>query len=144
MARLPRTVVSNQPLHIIHRGNNRQDIFETDEDVTRIKEDISASLKIAKCSLHAYVIMTNHLHLLITPYGCRQLNLCAGVSYGMRAFALKAEVTNAVVWSLVRVAVTHWPELTPETVTSTLLPLATAEPMNVLPSPYSVPLNSAM
>ena len=67
MARLPRIVVPNQPLHIMHRGNNRQDIFETDKDVTRIKEDISASLKIAECPLHAYVIMTNHLHLLVTP-----------------------------------------------------------------------------
>ncbi len=67
MARLPRIVVPNQPMHIMHRGNNRQDIFETDEDVARIKEDISVSLKNAECSLHAYVIMTNHLHLLISP-----------------------------------------------------------------------------
>jgi putative transposase len=67
MARLPRIVVPNQPLHIMHRGNNRQDIFESDEDMTRIKEDISVSLDKTECSLHAYVIMTNHLHLLISP-----------------------------------------------------------------------------
>ncbi len=67
MARLPRIVIPNQPLHIMHRGNNHQDIFESEEDMTRILEDISHALSKADCYLHAYVIMTNHLHLLITP-----------------------------------------------------------------------------
>ena len=66
MARLPRIVVPDQPLHIMHRGNNRHDIFESEEDMSRIKEDIEHSLLKSGCSLHAYVIMTNHLHLLIT------------------------------------------------------------------------------
>jgi len=69
MARLPRIVLPNQPLHIMHRGNNRQDIFESEEDMLRIKE----SLLKAKCKLHAYVIMTNHLHLLLTPADKDQL-----------------------------------------------------------------------
>ena len=67
MARLSRIVIPNQPLHIMHRGNNRQDIFDSEEDMVRIKADIKASLSKSGCSLHAYVIMTNHLHLLITP-----------------------------------------------------------------------------
>jgi len=67
MARLPRIVIPNQPLHIIHRGNNRQDIFESEEDMIRIKADIKLALSKAACQLHAYVIMTNHLHLLVTP-----------------------------------------------------------------------------
>jgi len=67
MARLPRIVVPGQPLHIMHRGNNRQNIFESDEDMFRIRDDIAVSLKKADCSLHAYVIMTNHLHFLLTP-----------------------------------------------------------------------------
>ncbi|NQY26524.1 MAG: hypothetical protein HRT92_05035 [Piscirickettsiaceae bacterium] len=57
MARLPRIVVPNQPLHIMHRGNNRQDVFETDEDMMRIKEDLAISLSKSACQLHAYVIM---------------------------------------------------------------------------------------
>ena len=73
MARLPRIVIPNQPLHIIHRGNNRQDIFESEEDMSRIKNDITLSLSKSKCHLHAYVIMTNHLHLLITPEDKAQL-----------------------------------------------------------------------
>ncbi len=74
MARLPRIVIPNQPLHIMHRGNNRQDIFESEEDMIRIKEDIAHALSKSDCSLHAYVIMSNHLHLLITPADKVQLS----------------------------------------------------------------------
>ncbi len=74
MARLPRIVVPNQPLHIMHRGNNRKDIFESAEDMSRIKEDVVQALSKADCQLHAYVIMTNHLHLLITPADNVQLS----------------------------------------------------------------------
>jgi len=73
MARLPRLVLPNHPLHIMHRGNNRQDIFESEEDMIRIKEDIQYGLEKSSCQLHAYVIMTNHLHLLITPESKEQL-----------------------------------------------------------------------
>ena len=73
MARLPRIVIPNQPLHIMHRGNNRQHIFNTEEDMLKIKDDIAHGLKKSGCSLHAYVIMTNHLHLLITPESKEQL-----------------------------------------------------------------------
>jgi putative transposase len=73
MARLPRIVVPNQPLHIMHRGNNRQDIFESEDDMFRIKNDIKESLLKSKCKLHAYVIMKNHLHLLLTPSDKEQL-----------------------------------------------------------------------
>jgi len=73
MARLPQLVIPNQPLHIMHRGNNRQDIFNSEDDMLRIKDDIAHGLKKSGCSLHAYVIMTNHLHLLITPESKNQL-----------------------------------------------------------------------
>ncbi len=75
MARLPRIVIPNQPLHIMHRGNNRQDIFKSEDDMIRIKEDTEQSLTKANCALHAYVIMTNHLHLLITPKDKANLTL---------------------------------------------------------------------
>ena len=75
MARLPRIVVPNQPLHIMHRGNNRQDIFVSEEDLIRMKDDIEHSLLKSGCSLHAYVIMTNHLHLLVTPEDKEQLSV---------------------------------------------------------------------
>jgi len=74
MARLSRIVIPNQPVHIMHRGNNRQDIFESEEDMVRIKEDIAHALSKFDCHLHAYVIMSNHLHLLITPMSKEHLS----------------------------------------------------------------------
>jgi len=74
MARLPRVVVSSQPLHIVQWGNNRQDIFEKEEDMARIKEDIAYALSQSDCHLHAYVVMSNHLHLLIIPADKVQLS----------------------------------------------------------------------
>jgi len=74
MARLPRIIIPNQPVHIMHRGNNRQDIFETEEDMVRITEDIAYALSKADCYLHSYVIMSNHLHLLISPFDKVQLS----------------------------------------------------------------------
>jgi putative transposase len=61
-------------MHIMHRGNNRQDIFESKEDMSRIKEDITHALSKSDCHLHAYVNMSNHLHLLITPADKVQLS----------------------------------------------------------------------
>ena len=73
MARLPRLVIPDHPMHIMHRGNNKQHIFNTEDDMVRIKEDISYGLKKSGCCLHAYVIMSNHLHLLVTPESKEQL-----------------------------------------------------------------------
>ena len=67
MARLPRYVIPGQPQHIIQRGNNRQAIFASDEDYQFLRDAlIDASVK-HDLALHAYVFMTNHIHLLATP-----------------------------------------------------------------------------
>ena len=57
MARLPRIVIPNQPLHIMHRGNNHQDIFESEEDMVRIIEDIAYALSIINVTLTPLIIM---------------------------------------------------------------------------------------
>ena len=67
MPRPPRLVIPDQPLHIMHRGNNRQDVFTNAEDHQRFLQDLAVSLKKSDCSLHAYVLMTNHFHLLLSP-----------------------------------------------------------------------------
>lgn len=67
MARLPRLTVAAYPHHIILRGNNRQTIFHDSEDhqrMLRTLRDFSVECKVA---LHAYVQMSNHMHLLLTP-----------------------------------------------------------------------------
>ena len=67
MARHPRLVVPGVALHVHHRGNNRQDCFYQDNDrlvYLSILRDLS---KLRGCALHAYCLMTNHVHVLLTP-----------------------------------------------------------------------------
>lgn len=67
MARLPRIVVPGQALHIVQRGNNRQPIFFADADYRYYLECLSEAAQRFGCAIHAYVLMTNHVHLLLTP-----------------------------------------------------------------------------
>lgn len=68
MARLPRFVLIGQPQHIIVRGINREPIFYEDDDYQFYLEKLRLACKKHACDLHAYVLMTNHVHLLITPH----------------------------------------------------------------------------
>ncbi len=67
MARLGRYFVADQPLHLIQRGNNRQPIFFEKENYERYREWLAEAAAEYGCVLHAYVLMTNHVHLLATP-----------------------------------------------------------------------------
>ncbi len=68
MARLPRFVVPGQPQHIIVRGNNREPVFYRDDDYHFYLEKLKQACDKHECEVHAYVLMTNHVHLLLTPY----------------------------------------------------------------------------
>ena len=67
MARLPRLVVPNQPHHIIQRGNDRQLIFRDADDYTVFLVHLRDAAKQYKVAIHAYVLMSNHVHLLASP-----------------------------------------------------------------------------
>ena len=67
MARLPRYFVEGQPQHIIQRANNREPIFASDEDYLFYLNCLQDAAEQYGCALHAYVLMTNHVHLLVTP-----------------------------------------------------------------------------
>jgi REP-associated tyrosine transposase len=66
MARRPRLVVPGFPLHIVQRGNNRAVTFRCLEDFTCYGEALFAACRRYECSIHAYVFMPNHVHLLLT------------------------------------------------------------------------------
>lgn len=68
MARLPRFVIPDHPQHVIVRGNNREPIFYADEDYQFYLEKLKQACNKHQCDVHAYVLMTNHVHLLITPH----------------------------------------------------------------------------
>lgn len=67
MARLPRFVIPGLPQHIIQRGNNRQVIFKSDADYHFFRDAIVEAAGRFGLAIHAYVWMTNHIHLLATP-----------------------------------------------------------------------------
>jgi putative transposase len=67
MARPPRLVVPGYPHHVIVRGVNRQPIFAAEEDREYFLERLSTAVTQFGCAVHCYVLMTNHVHLLITP-----------------------------------------------------------------------------
>ena len=68
MARLPRFVLIGHPQHVIIRGNNREPIFYADGDYQFYLEKLKKACDKHSCDIHAYVLMTNHVHLLITPH----------------------------------------------------------------------------
>ena len=67
MARLPRLSLAGYPHHVIQRGNNRQAIFSSAADYRFLLELIRQYARDCQVAVHAYVLMSNHFHLLITP-----------------------------------------------------------------------------
>jgi putative transposase len=67
MPRMVRLFAPGQAHHVLQRGNNRQPIFFTDDDRRRFLGWLETALEAEGCTLHAYVLMTNHFHLLLTP-----------------------------------------------------------------------------
>lgn len=79
MARLPRVEAAGFPHHILQRGNNRQAVFVDAVDLQKylaLLQEIALAQGVA---VHAYVLMTNHVHLIATPDRAR------GVSALMQA-----------------------------------------------------------
>ena len=67
MARKPRFNLVGVPQHVIQRGNNREPCFFAEADYPRYLADLREALARHACRVHAYVLMTNHVHLLMTP-----------------------------------------------------------------------------
>ena len=68
MARKPRFNLIGVPQHIVQRGNNREPCFYALADYHRYLEDLKESASRNQCAVHAYVLMTNHVHILVTPF----------------------------------------------------------------------------
>lgn len=69
MPRPPRLAQPGVPLHVIQRGNNRAPCFFNDVDRRFYLKCLARSAARNDCAIHAYVLMTNHVHLLVTPRG---------------------------------------------------------------------------
>jgi putative transposase len=67
MARLPRLDLPGIAQHIVQRGNDRQACFADDADYLHYRQELGEAALKHGCALHGYVLMTNHVHLLLTP-----------------------------------------------------------------------------
>lgn len=67
MARLPRLDLEGIPQHIIQRGNNRDVCFVSESDYAAYLYWLEEAAKKYGVAIHAWVLMTNHVHLLATP-----------------------------------------------------------------------------
>lgn len=67
MARLPRVCPPDIPQHIIQRGNNRSICFAAEQDFASYAKWLNEYARENDVAVHAWVFMTNHVHLLATP-----------------------------------------------------------------------------
>ncbi len=68
MPRRPRVILPGVPLHVIQRGNNRQVCFHADEDCRLYLDWLQETAGKTGCAVRAYVLMTNHVHLLLSAH----------------------------------------------------------------------------
>ena len=86
MPRQPRLIVPGQPHHLIQRGANRSNVFLDAADFEKCRTLLLAASERNRCSIHSYVFMNNHVHLLATPfdeYGPAKLMQSFGSNYAL-------------------------------------------------------------
>lgn len=67
MPRKPRFYVPGAPVHAVQRGHNRSAVFFADLDYLEYLRCLKQAADSCGCAVHAYVLMTNHVHLLLSP-----------------------------------------------------------------------------
>lgn len=67
MSRKPRMYLAGVPCHVVQRGNNRDACFFADDDYRFYLDVLRGACCRYDVDVHAYVLMTNHVHLLLTP-----------------------------------------------------------------------------
>lgn len=67
MPRRPRLVLPGVPIHLLQRGVDLQACFFDDADRRAYLDDLAKIAADVGCAIHAYVLVTNHVHLLLTP-----------------------------------------------------------------------------
>ncbi|MNZ81297.1 Transposase IS200 like protein [compost metagenome] len=75
MPRRARLQLPGATLHLIQRGNNRSSCFYADEDYLFYLDHLVEQVRLHGCAIHAYCLMTNHAHLLVTPKEPRSVGL---------------------------------------------------------------------
>jgi putative transposase len=79
MARRPRLAIAGQAHHLLQRGHNGQAVFSDEGDCQQYLSCLHAAAREHRVQLHAYALMPDHVHLLVTP------DTAAGVSKLMQS-----------------------------------------------------------
>jgi putative transposase len=75
MPRKPRFYLPGLSVHVFQRGHNKEPIFFDDEDYLVYLRYLKAAADQFDCAIHAYVLMTNHVHFLLTPQTSNGISL---------------------------------------------------------------------
>ena len=75
MPRRPRLDVPGVAQHLVQRGNNRNVCFFSDQDYPVYLDKLRIYAKTHGVKVHAFVLMTNHIHLLVTPTKTKAISL---------------------------------------------------------------------
>ena len=85
MPRMGRVVLPNYPHHVVQRGHNRQVVFAGEPDFRRYLDDLRELKSVFGVRVYAYCLMTNHVHLLLSPG-----EAVTGMGQMMKALAARA------------------------------------------------------
>jgi putative transposase len=75
MPRKPRFFLPGVPVHVVQRGHNREPVFFDTPDYQTYLHWLEEAAERYQCDIHAYVLMTNHIHLLVTPQNKNSVSL---------------------------------------------------------------------
>ena len=99
MSRRPRLFLPDTPIHVIQRGHNRLPCFFSEADYRYYRHWLRKYADATACAVHAYVLMTNHVHLLLTPqdlHGPSRLMQNLGMRYV--AYVNRVQARRGTLW----------------------------------------------
>lgn len=99
MPRHARWRLPGVPLHVVHRGNNRAACFDGAREHELYLGLMREMSERHHCAIHAYVLMTNHVHLLVTPDGRDDIsNFMKQVAQRYTRFVNKQHGRTGTLW----------------------------------------------
>jgi putative transposase len=99
MARQPRFRIAGVVQFITQRGNNRQDVFFSEQDYLYYLDVLNETAIKYKCQIHAFALMSNHIYILATPTTLDGISqLMKGVGQRYVSYINKLEKRTGTLW----------------------------------------------